>query len=340
MFTSRWLFSIILDASATLMEGALCVPFTKTELYMLSTISASDITHFSGETTQFKVTLRDKETGKVIPNKNIKITANGVTYTKKTNSNGVATLNVGFTAKGTYKIVSKDPNTGYAITNYDRVKLPTLKASSMTVREDITSTFKVTLTDQNKKAVANSNVEITINGVTKTVKTDKNGVASINFKLNKGTYTFTSKDPSSGYKLNTKITVLDECYAYSQYGVSADGKTILAIGRPSASGELSQYGYKFYITEFVRECPCCHSTELYWGIFWAGDETTDVGVFPVTGYKEGGSAEGHIFCANCDADWSVFGHNHGSNKDLTVVSASTLSSKDMAYLLKSGNYVK
>ena len=40
MFTSRWLFSIIFDASATFIEGALCVPLMSTELYTPSTISA------------------------------------------------------------------------------------------------------------------------------------------------------------------------------------------------------------------------------------------------------------------------------------------------------------
>ena len=42
---------MILDASATLIEGALCVPFIKTELYTLSTMSAisgvdPDVTFF------------------------------------------------------------------------------------------------------------------------------------------------------------------------------------------------------------------------------------------------------------------------------------------------------
>ena len=41
MFTSRCEFSIIFDASATFMLGALWVPFTRTELYTLSTKSAT-----------------------------------------------------------------------------------------------------------------------------------------------------------------------------------------------------------------------------------------------------------------------------------------------------------
>ena len=115
----------------------------------------------------------------------------------------------------------------------------------------------------------------------------------------------------------------------------------MAIGRPSASGEVSKYGYKFYMTVFERVCPYCGSSELYWSIFWTGDETSNYGVFPATGNKEGGSAEGHIFCANCDADWSVFGNEHvyGGGTKLTVVSQSVLTTKDAAYMLKNGEMI-
>ena len=51
ILTSRWEFSIIFDASATLILGALCVPFSNTELYTLSIKSAisgvlPDVTFF------------------------------------------------------------------------------------------------------------------------------------------------------------------------------------------------------------------------------------------------------------------------------------------------------
>ena len=308
---------------------------------ILPTVSASNINGFSYNNVVFKATLHDKNTGKVLANKNVKITANGATKTVKTDKNGVASLTLKFTNKGTFTIKTYDPNNGYTVTNYAKIKLATLKASSVTAYSNTPATFKVTLTDQNKKAVANSNVKITVNGATMTVRTDSKGVASLKFQLPKGTYYFKTKDPLSGYELSTKVVVKDAASnVYNKYGVSADGKTLLAIGRASASGEMSQYGYTFYVTQFVRKCPYCGSNELYWGIFWAGSETANYGVFPATGYKEGGSAEGHIFCANCDSDWSTFGHNHGGGGgDLTALTTPKSCTKADAYALLAGNYV-
>lgn len=76
----------------------------------------------------------------------------------------------------------------------------------------------------------------------------------------------------------------------------------------------------------------------------AKDEYTDYGQFPETpsssAHGEGGSCEGLIICTNCDSDWSVFGHNHGGiGGDLTMLSEPVRTTKDMAYLLKSGNYI-
>ena len=47
----------------------------------------------------------DKET--VVAGKKVSFTVNGKTYSAKTNANGVATVNVSITAKGSYKVTAK-----------------------------------------------------------------------------------------------------------------------------------------------------------------------------------------------------------------------------------------
>ena len=127
---------------------------------------------------------------------------------------------------------------------------------------------------------------------------------------------------------------------WHKYGMSPDGKYLVAVGRPSASGELGKYGYKFYKTVFVRKCPMCGSTELFWSIFWGKSEKSNWGTFPATGRNESGSAEGQIFCKKCDADFSIFGKNHNpSHKGLKVYKKPVKSSKSEAYTLKKGRLV-
>ena len=111
----------------------------------------------------------------------------------------------------------------------------------------------------------------------------------------------------------------------------------MAIGRPSAGGEVGKYGYKFYKKIYERKCPACGSTNLVWDIFYAGNETSDWGHSNCNGKNEGGSAEGHVFCMGCDADWSIFGKPHGGTpKHLKGVSPLVKSTKDEAYQLKNG----
>lgn len=306
---------------------------------ILNTLSADKMTVFSDKTSTFKVKLYKNE--KLVKNAQVYVYIDGVKKSAKTDSNGVASVNFKLSA-GTYSFKSYDPYTESSIYTKVTVKLATIKATDAVGQSNRTGVFVATLLNQDGSLAKNKDMQITLNGQTYTVKTNENGAANLNFKLDTGTYTVTCKDLSNGYILYKKVYVYESPIgkSYNQYGVSADGSTLLAIGRASAAGEYSKYGYTFYATEFDRTCPYCGSHELYWSIFFAGSETANYGKFPATGNGEGSSAEGIIVCANCDSDWSVFGHNHGgSGGDLTVVTPTHSCSKTDAYTLKSGNYV-
>lgn len=126
--------------------------------------------------------------------------------------------------------------------------------------------------------------------------------------------------------------------SFNSCGVSSDGTQVKAIGKASAPGETSTYGSGFYESVFENMCPFCQKPTLAWDIFWAGNETSNWGFSSCRGASEGSSAEGAVFCKSCDADFSVFGHNHvsGSSVSLNRISGPTPSSKEAIYKLKGG----
>ena len=305
---------------------------TKTNnIEVLSTILANDVVKFFRNGTQYCAKFLDG-CGSPLVNASVTFNINGVFYKKQTDDNGMARLNINL-FPGEYILTAIHLN-GEEKANIIKV-LTTISAEDISLIENKSGVFVLKTHDGAR------NVSITINGVEYIVQTDDGGVATLNVSLSKGNHAVLSKNLNSGEEIFNTIHVMEDpafIKYYSIYGVSPDGKYIMAIGRPSAAGELSKYGYTFYKSVFERICPCCRSDRLYWGIFWAGSETANWGVFPATGLKESGSAEGHIFCAKCDADFSVIdGKNHGGgSKNLIKVISTVSSSKDEAYILKNG----
>ena len=298
---------------------------------VLSTIHGDDIVKFFRNGTQYCAKFLDG-CGSPLVNASVTFNINGVFYKKQTDDNGMARLNINL-FPGEYILTAIHLN-GEEKANIIKV-LTTISAEDISLIENKSGVFVLKTHDGAR------NVSITINGVEYIVQTDDGGVATLNVSLSKGNHAVLSKNLNSGEEIFNTIYVMENpafIKYYSIYGVSPDGKYIMAIGRPSAAGELSKYGYTFYKSVFERICPCCRSDRLYWGIFWAGSETANWGVFPATGLKESGSAEGHIFCAKCDADFSVIdGKNHGGgSKNLIKVISTVSSSKDEAYILKNG----
>ena len=298
---------------------------------VLSTIHGDDIVKFFRNGTQYCAKFLDG-CGSPLVNASVTFNINGVFYKKQTDDNGMARLNINL-FPGEYILTAIHLN-GEEKANIIKV-LTTISAEDISLIENKSGVFVLKTHDGAR------NVSITINGVEYIVQTDDGAVATLNVSLSKGNHAVLSKNLNSGEEIFNTIYVMEDpafIKYYSIYGVSPDGKYIMAIGRPSAAGELSKYGYTFYKSVFERICPCCRSDRLYWGIFWAGSETANWGVFPATGLKESGSAEGHIFCAKCDADFSVIdGKNHGGgSKNLIKVISTVSSSKDEAYILKNG----
>ena len=116
-------------AAASSEDGVLSVSSdVSSKIDVSKTIQAKSITKYYKGSTQYTATFLD-ENGNPLANTNVKITANGVTYTKKTNAQGVASLPINL-KPGTYKVVAENPATGYKLTTTFKI-VSTISASDI-----------------------------------------------------------------------------------------------------------------------------------------------------------------------------------------------------------------
>ena len=164
----------------------------------------------------FTVSLRDKN-GKALANKTVHFGYNGVIYTRTTDENGIAKLQINIQVSGTYtfavSFLGDDNYTG----SFAAAKIivnkhtPKIKAAKKTFKAS-QKTKKISATFKTSKGnpISGKKISFTINGKTYSVKTNSKGVATVKISLNKkGTYTCTVKYAGdSTYKAtSTKIKV-------------------------------------------------------------------------------------------------------------------------------------
>ena len=126
-----------------------------------------------------------------IPGKDLKFTINGVTYTRTSNSKGVASLNINL-PMGEYRCVVDSPEDSThqsAQTNFMvRVKADThMDGTNIVKMEDETVVYQCAVYTPWER-VMDCTVDITVNGVKYTRQTDSNGLAKLNIRLPAGEY--------------------------------------------------------------------------------------------------------------------------------------------------------
>ena len=159
----------------------------------VSKIKGSDFTAYSTIINYYKVTLTVD--GIPLSGRTVKFTIHGKTYSNKTNSKGVAYLAIGlkkgvYTVKYTYagetnikKVTGKSK-----VTVVQGLPKKITKANSVIFRHKTLNYFKIKLQDARGYLLKNKKVTFTINKKKYTKYTDKNGIATLNIKLKKGTY--------------------------------------------------------------------------------------------------------------------------------------------------------
>ena len=169
-----------------------------------NTILGNDTTLYFRNGTQYVAKFLDSN-GKALANTDVKFNINGVFYTRVTDENGIARLNIRLDP-ASYIITAYNPVTGEQKANNITV-LPRIIAKDLSMKYLDGSTFNAALVDGQGKAISGVNITFNINGVFYHRTTDVNGVASLNIRLISGVYIITS--------------MYDECWASNKITISA-----------------------------------------------------------------------------------------------------------------------
>ena len=169
-----------------------------------STILGNDTTLYFLNGTKYVAKFLDSD-GKALTNTTVKFNINGVFYTRVTDENGMASLNIRLDPK-LYIITAYNPVTGEQKANEVTV-LPRIIAEDLSMKYLDGSSFNATLVDGQGKAVAGVNITFNVNGVFYHKTTDANGVARLNIRLMPGDYIITS--------------TYDKCWASNKITISA-----------------------------------------------------------------------------------------------------------------------
>ena len=169
-----------------------------------STILGNDTTLYFLNGTSYVAKFLDSD-GNALANTTVKFNINGVFYTRVTDENGMASLNIRLDPNS-YIITAYNPVTGEQRANEVTV-LPRIIVEDLSMKYLDGSSFNATLVDGQGKAVAGVNITFNVNGVFYHKTTDANGVARLNIRLMPGDYIITS--------------TYDKCWASNKITISA-----------------------------------------------------------------------------------------------------------------------
>lgn len=151
----------------------------------------NDLTKTFGEKDQLEIGLYTNETP--LPDENVCIKINEVTYQRKTDSNGIARLNINLPV-GVYDahVCFEDDDYNY-VNSYCKVTVnPVITTQDMKMTEHDGSQFIAIASSVTGVRLSGVKVLFTINGITYERHTDMVGEAKLNLNLNKGDYEITT----------------------------------------------------------------------------------------------------------------------------------------------------
>ena len=213
---------------------------------ILPTISGNNVVKIYKNSTPYYATFLNSD-GTLLTNKNVTVNIYGIFYTRETNSNGVARLNINLNP-GKYIITAINPISKEMYSNNITV-LSSISGNNIVKYYHNGTQYYATFVNSDGTPLANRNVTFNIYGVFYTRATNDKGIAKLNINLNPGEYIITAINPVNGQMYSNKIKVLPTLLGKNlvkKYGTPSPYEVRLVDGQGiainGASIRLNIYG--------------------------------------------------------------------------------------------------
>ena len=217
--------------------------FKNAKVTVLSVIESYDLVKYYKNESQYYATFLDKQGNPVANNTTVTFNINGVFYTRYTNENGTAKLNINL-IPANYIITSIHPNgekKGRNIT-----VLSTILSKDLVKYYKNESQYYATFLDKQGNPVANNTtVTFNINGVFYTRYTNENGTAKLNINLIPANYIITSIHPDGLQRgnnifVNKTLITYDISQPCNKTGTATFNAEVLdGQGRPLSNASVT-----------------------------------------------------------------------------------------------------
>lgn len=195
---------------------------------VLHTISAADLHKIYRDNNQYLVTFYGP-TGELLNNNDVIFNINGIFYTRKTNVDGIAKLNINL-PQGEYIITSYNLNSSEPYSNkiiVEGYSATTLTSECLSIKANEDDTLVANLTNKLNYGVYNEKVTLLVNDMSFSTFTDENGVASFNPKLPQGNYTLSFDYPGSNIYGPSSTSASVELFDGIKTSIKSENATVL-----------------------------------------------------------------------------------------------------------------
>ena len=212
----------------------------KCNITIKSTVIGCDIVKMFRNATQYSALFLDSN-GNPLVNAAVKFNINGVFYTKITNSEGIATLNIKL-LPAEYIITNYNLVTGEENSNKVTVKSLLVDNSELVKYYLNESKYTLKVIGKDGKVAAGQEVSFNINGVFYHRVSDENGIVSLGIKLRPGDYIVTAEYEGCRVSNNVKVLptlVTKDLVMKYMDGSSFTAQTLDGQGNPLANQKIS-----------------------------------------------------------------------------------------------------